>query len=157
MKQKITLKLRNNSRNIYLIQLNLKKIGILPKNRIPSFLTGCLSSISKGKDSEQELNPDEIDELLCEIEKYAWEKLCNYLAISERTEKQSSDYLKRQYLERDIIQQLIERAKEYGYIDNARYAEFAVTSMINRKKSKGMVKQKLRESGLGEDLVETAL
>jgi len=29
--------------------------------------------------------------------------------------------------------------------------------MINRKKSKGMVKQKLRESGLGEDLVETAL
>ncbi len=55
------------------------------------------------------------------------------------------------------IEELLEEFQRYGYLDDKRYCEMKVKSYVNAGKSPRYIQGKMREKGIGEDIVADIL
>ncbi|AME09277.1 MULTISPECIES: regulatory protein RecX [Gemella] len=103
-----------------------------------------------------ELSGEQLKEILSHenIEK-AYTKAINYLNYGLRTERDMREYLEKKEIVSDIIDEVIERLKVMGYINDIYYIEAAVTDYFNlNKKGPYWIKRKLLGKGLNKEVVE---
>lgn len=98
------------------------------------------------------------DGLKTEAFRAAMNKALYYLGMRARTEKQMRDYLHKKQIEADIVEAVMERLCEYGYIDDVRYAQRMIeTQMQNDKKGKRAIAQKMWQAGIKDEEARAAL
>ncbi|MCB5267045.1 MAG: RecX family transcriptional regulator [Candidatus Cloacimonetes bacterium] len=93
--------------------------------------------------NELELDSDQLNELLKLLENRIWWLLSEYQAKSEHSEYQCREYLKRKEFHPSLIDRAITIAKDKKYIDDTRFSEILIRSLIDRAKSKRFIVQKL--------------
>ena len=135
---KITLK--EKSKTLFFVYFDDVAWGILPRKKLQAFLHLDLHNI--------EFNENQINELIKKIKSYAWNKLLDYLSYRERSVQECYEYLKKMYLNHDLSDNLIQRAKDLNYLSNDRFAELYIESLINKGKSRSEIISKLKIKGI---------
>lgn len=98
-----------------------------------------------------------------EIAKVEEQKKANNYALtllskSFKTEKQIKDKMKTKGFEEDYINSAISMMKNYGYIDDSKYATSYVTDTVSfTKMGKNKIKNKLYEKGVDKDIINETL
>ncbi|MFA7543130.1 MAG: RecX family transcriptional regulator [Candidatus Cloacimonadaceae bacterium] len=107
----------------------------------------------------QEVELDEAGqrEIVSLLEKRVWWLLCEYLAQAEHSEYQCREYLKRKEFHPSLIQKAITLALEKKLIDDRRFSEILIQSLIDRGKSKRYIIEKLYAHKIPANLYETLL
>ncbi len=130
------------------ILVNSKPIGILSENTLKYLISDTNNTVITDK---------ELNNIIEEIENYAWNKLLNYLARRDYSELEIKTYLKRQLLSADMIARLIDRAKKYNYINDERFAKMYALSLYENQKSEKYTYHKLKEKGIDEIIIDKVL
>ncbi len=94
---------------------------------------------------EQEISDAQAEELKAALEARAWWLITEYLAKSEHSEHQCRAYLKKHSFHPSIADKCIALCKAKGYLDDHRFAEIYIRSMLERGKSRRAIIQKLSE------------
>jgi regulatory protein len=104
----------------------------------------------------QELNPEELERLKSDIEKFKFEEaLLNFLQYRMRSEKEVIFRLKGKHCPEDVISDLLAKYKRLGYIDDQAFAETYLLDLISRHpQGKSMLVQKLKEKGISRETIE---
>lgn len=98
-----------------------------------------------------------------EIAKVEEQKKANNYALtllskSFKTEKQIKDKMKTKGFEEEYINSAISMMKNYGYIDDSKYATSYVTDTMSfTKMGKNKIKNKLYEKGVDKDIINETL
>lgn len=80
------------------------------------------------------------------------------LKTRERSEKELTSRLKRKGFETDEISSAVERCREYGYVDDSRFARCKARQLLtNGRAVGGRLRRELQLSGIAEDLAEQTL
>lgn len=104
-----------------------------------------------------EIEQSEIDNIIFDSEKetvfnYAVEYTCRYLS----TQKQLTNKLYEKGYHKPLVEYVINKCKEYGYIDDLKYAQSYIFQ--NREiKGKIRLEQELLKKGISKQVVEEAL
>lgn len=106
---------------------------------------------------ETELDEAGEREFIALLEKRIWWLLCEYLAQAEHSEYQCREYLKRKEFHPSLIQKAIALAKKKKLIDDRRFSEILIQSMIDRGKSKRYIMEKLYSHKIPASLYEALL
>lgn len=85
-----------------------------------------------------------------------YERAVVYILNMPKTEKQMRQWYARKTADQAVIEQDIERLKEYKLIDDAEYARMYV-EVKKEKMGVGMLRNKLRVNGVSADVVEKAV
>ncbi|MCI1290107.1 MAG: RecX family transcriptional regulator [Lactobacillus sp.] len=81
-----------------------------------------------------------------------------YLSCQPRSVYEVSAYLRKHGLDQTSIAGAIAALTDLGYLDDAKYARLFIADALQiGNKGPGQVKQQLRQKGLAEDVIETAL
>ena len=107
--------------------------------------------------AQAELDEAGVNELKELLEKRVWQLLTEYLAKAEHSEHQCRSYLKRKDFHHTIIEKAISIALEKRFIDDARFSEILVRSLVERGKSRRYITQKLYEQRIPEALYQPFL
>lgn len=102
--------------------------------------------------SELELDAGGLKELIAELEKRAWWLLTEYLAKAEHSEYQCQQYLERKEFHPSIITKCLKLAKEKNYLDDRRFAEILIRSLLDRGKSQRFISQKFYTHKIAESI-----
>jgi regulatory protein len=86
----------------------------------------------------------------------AIDKALNILKFMDRCEQELRSKLSREEYRDDIIDQVIEYVKHYGYLNDERFATAFVKSRKNRK-SKLMIKNELQQKGISKDIIRMVI
>jgi len=143
------IRIKNKSKSIYIVFINDDIWGILPKKILHFF------HILPEK--ELNLTNEEIKELKVEIEKFAWNKFCNYLSYRERSFGESKTYLSNLPLNQNIVKKLLDKAISYNYINEKRFAELYVDSLIQKGKNVREAKAKLIAKHINSDIINETI
>ncbi|MDP2891910.1 MAG: RecX family transcriptional regulator [Bacillota bacterium] len=100
-----------------------------------------------------------LDEQIHAVEnKYAFDKALGYLTGGMRTTSQVRDYLKRKGFHPGSIQEALEKLEQYGYLNDAHFAQSFVESRQSKKGvSRRQLANALHRRGLGSEDVEDAV
>lgn len=80
------------------------------------------------------------------------------LKTRERSEKELASRLQRKGFEADEVTTAIERCREYGYVDDARFARCKARQLLSSGRAVGgRLRRELQIAGVGEDLAEQTL
>ncbi|RLC49212.1 MAG: hypothetical protein DRZ79_06365 [Candidatus Cloacimonadota bacterium] len=142
-------RIKNKSKTIFIIIIDNEIRGILSEKILRFF------SLEIGK--ETEITKEEFHKLNKEIENFAREKLLNYLSYRERSLGECRNYLKNLPLHPDSVKKLLKEAIENNYINDARFAEMLVLSLLEKGKSKNEIKNKLFEKRIDEQIIDKTL
>ena len=85
----------------------------------------------------------------------ATEKAMKYLSSKLKTEQQLKDYLYKQGYHKQTVNAVIEKLKDYGLIDDSKFAKSYVRSNPNFSKNK--LKQKLISFGVKQNILDDIL
>lgn len=132
------------------------------KNRCNLFLDGefykgvSLESVYKNHLKEgQDISQDRLEYILTENERGdALSKALNYISKSLKTKRQVYDYLIRKGYSEDVSWYVIDKLKEYKYLDDEHYSKRYIES-VNTQGPK-MVEYKLMSKGVNKQDVENA-
>ena len=81
-----------------------------------------------------------------------------YLGIRARSEAEMRQYLKRKEWQDDVIDAVLERLREYGYMNDGNFAQGMVNLQSKtRRKGSYVVEQKLYQAGVKKEDVQEAL
>lgn len=106
---------------------------------------------------EAEIGDSQADELLELLSAQAREQLLRYLAEREHSSIQCRDYLKRKSYPPSLIDALLNEFTKKQYLDDTRYVQILINSLLERGKSKRAIITKLKESRLPATLWEETL
>ncbi len=103
-----------------------------------------------------EVSESKYEEILKIIYKRAKERALYILKDSDKTERQISDKLAGGAYPPVIINKILDFLREYGYVDDARYARDFISS---RSKSRSLkeIKNKLYIKGISRDIIDNEL
>lgn len=104
-----------------------------------------------------EISDDKAEELIALIAAYARDQLFKYLGVAEHNSHQCRDLLSRKKIHPSLIDALIAEFIDKKYIDDARFVNILIESLLERGKSKNYIKGKLRELNMPAELWENAL
>lgn len=104
-----------------------------------------------------ELDEAGVKEIVALLEKRVWWLLCEYLAQAEHSEYQCREYLKRKDFHPNLIQKAIALAKEKKLLDDRRFSEILIQSLLDRGKSKRYIIEKLYAHKIPASLYEELL
>ena len=117
----------------------------------------------------KEINESELEEILFyDLRSELQERTMNYITYSPRTEFQVREYIKK-YLKKikafdfnvdldSLIEEVIQKLKEYKYINDREYAELFVKSRIkNKPKSRYFLFSELSAKGIDKDVANEVL
>ena len=126
--RKMNLKIKNKSRKIFYIIIENEYRGVLPEQTLRSFIDTTDESLDISK---------ELTKRICEeLEKYSQKKLLSYLAYRERSSKECVLFLQNLRFSPEIIEKAIIFARKYNYLNDKRFAEMLIESLIEKGKTK---------------------
>ena len=105
----------------------------------------------------QTIGERRLNEIQLDSEKSAaLDKAMVYITAVQKTEKQIRDYLyKKGYLPA-VIEYVIEKLREYGFINDGEYAE-AYTESAAKRKGGRLIRMELKNKGLSDEAIDGAL
>lgn len=105
----------------------------------------------------KEVTESELIEILQEGEKTdALSKAISYVSKSLKTKRQVKEYLQRKGFDENIIWYVIDKLKEYKYIDDVEYAKRFIES-TSKVQGQKMIDYKLMSKGVKKDDISEAL
>ena len=100
---------------------------------------------------------DELSLIQLDSEKQsALDKALTHISASKKTEKQIRDFLKSKGYLSAVSDFVVEKMKEYGFIDDYDYAK-DYTAFAQKKKGKRLIRMELKAKGIAEEEIEKAL
>ncbi|MEA1973901.1 MAG: RecX family transcriptional regulator [Candidatus Cloacimonadota bacterium] len=138
MGKRIQTKLKFGKKTHYLIIVDDEKWGILTNKVLHQF------SIT----SKWFATDEEIKKISEQILKFAWEKVLKYLAYRERSTQEVVTYLQKIPLKNEFVEIIIKRARKNNYLDDNRFGDFLIQSLIIKNRSKKEITSKLIEKGI---------
>ncbi len=138
-------RIKNKSKTIFLVFEDNKVWGILPEKVLHFF------SLTPGKNIE--LDEGLSSKLFKEIEKFAWDKLLNYISFQERSIWECVNYLKKLPLEINMAEKLIKKAISLNFINDTRFTELMVESLLQKGKSSIETRNKLFQKHIEENII----
>lgn len=109
--------------------------------------TAVKNGLKIGKDVDEKFVVD----MIFDSEKQsAFNKTANYMKSSIKTVKQIKEYLNKKGYDEAVINAVVEKLKEYKYLDDSQY----VTAFVNTNKSKYGVRklrEKLKQKGVADE------
>lgn len=107
--------------------------------------------------SGQDLEKDFIDQIVLESETfYAFNKVLKYISKSMKTEHDLQKYLLQKGFKDDVIQQTIQKLKDYNYLNDELYVKSYVETYKN-KYGINKIKQNLKNKNIDEELINQYL
>ena len=104
-----------------------------------------------------ELSKEAYERLLNQVIKpRARERLLKTLMVSDKTEKQLDDLLRREGYPADAIEDALEMVKKYHYIDDEAYAERYIASQ-GKRKSRRQLMADIQKKGFDRDVIDKLL
>jgi len=104
-----------------------------------------------------EIDGEQGKELLSLIEKNARQQLWKYVSAQEHSSVQCRQFLARKKYSAELIDTLLKEFQTKKYIDDQRYVQILIASLVERKKSKRAIILKLKETHLPTELWEGKL
>ena len=113
--------------------------------------------LANGLKAGTSVDTNELSRLQLESEKLtALDKALKHISVSMKTEKEIRTFLKKKgYLE-DVTAYVLEKMKDYGYVDDEAYAASYVESASKRKGSR-LIQLELKQKGVDGQVVDAAL
>ena len=104
-----------------------------------------------------EVTAERLSEIQLESEKEtALDKALSHITATMKTEREIRDFLKKKgYLE-DVQEYVVEKMREYHFLDDAAYARAYAESAV-KKKGARWIAAELKKKGVADDMIETAL
>ena len=143
------IKIKSKSKTISFVFADDEIWGILPDKILHFF--------SLNSHTQIDLNLKKWRELKKEIEKFAWNKLLNFLSYQERSVGECKNYLKQIPLKTNLIEKLVQKAMSFNYINDSRFAELFVESLIGKNKNIREIKNKLFEKQIIEKIINETI
>lgn len=105
----------------------------------------------------QEVTQEGLESMQLESEKAtALNKALNFLSATRKTEKEIRTHLiKKGYLPA-VIGYVVEKLREYGFVNDSEYAE-AYTESAAKRKGGRLIRMELKNKGLSEDAIDSAV
>ena len=104
-----------------------------------------------------QIDEDTLEKVQLESERsVALDRAMTFLSGSVKSEKQTRDYLKEKGFTPAVCDNVIEKLKEYGFLDDEYYAKRYVETYSD-KKGAFLLKQELKRKGMDEETAENAL
>ena len=98
-----------------------------------------------------------LSEIQLESEKAtALDKTLTYITATQKTEKQIRDYLKKKGYLKAVVEYVVEKLKDYRFVDDADYAQTYAQNAGSRK-GKRLIKMELIKKGIKKEDVESAM
>ncbi|MBN2828970.1 MAG: RecX family transcriptional regulator [Candidatus Cloacimonetes bacterium] len=140
--------LKPGKKSIFVIQRDGVSLGTLPRSKLILFLN-----------TEDKLDISDNNEayLREELLRYGRERLFKFLAYRDRSVKETKQFLKELPLSKEFVDELMGFCLDKGFLNDKRYAEMFVMSARDNRMSKREVRFKLREKGIGNSYVESAI
>ena len=103
-----------------------------------------------------ELTKDQLKEIIAhESVESVYSKAVHYLQYGLRTKQEIKDYLTKKEIAPKVIDEVIEKLVEIGYLNDEHYVEAAVTDYFNLNlKGPYWIKRKLQEKELDKDAID---
>jgi SOS response regulatory protein OraA/RecX len=131
------------------VSLNECLWGVLSDRALHSLLYPVPCTLNIGE--------PEASELIQTLRNNAWQDITEYLAKAEHSLHQSRQYLERKHYHESITSECLALCLEKGYIDDSRFAEILIRSLIERKKSKRHIQAKLYEQHISPAIYDPLL
>ncbi len=134
--------------------------------RVNVFLDGVYAfavtreeALTHGLKIGRELSVDEVGTLRArDVVSKATEAALRLLAVRPRSEKELRDRLKQKAYEPETIDAVMERVRDWGYLDDADFAQRWVANRIeHRPRGRRMLEQELRQKGIDRDTISETL
>ena len=104
----------------------------------------------------QEIQKEKIDQIIQENEKAdALVKATAYISKTIKTKRQVKDYLVKKGYSEELAYQVVDKLKEYGYIDDKEYSKRYIESTC-KTQGKRLAEYKLMVKGVRKEDIETA-
>ena len=88
----------------------------------------------------------------------AMDKALRYLGFRARSRMELRQYLARKDYEEAVIDEVLERLQDYGYVNDAQFARSMASSQSNfKRKGSRVVEQKLYQAGVDKETAQMAL
>ncbi|MCF7920503.1 MAG: RecX family transcriptional regulator [Candidatus Cloacimonetes bacterium] len=143
------LKIKKLNERNYLILVDELPQGVIPYSNLRHL--PFAGSLLAG--SEVPVDEIQIAELKSAISENAWQRLINWLALQERSSQECRSYLRKIYLEEDIAETLINKAHALNFIDDDRFAELYMQSLMEKGKSLPEIRNKLWNKAVDENQI----
>lgn len=115
------------------------------------------TAVKYGIKKDAEIDEEDFKKYLLESEKnLAFNKAINYINTAFKTAKQLRDYLNKKGYDKLTIDYVVEKLKEYKFLDDRNFAETYVNTYRN-KYGKNMLKNKLFEKGISKNIIDDVL
>ena len=103
------------------------------------------------------VSAEELSAMQLESEKNtAFDKALTFLSATRKTEKEIRSHLSKKGYLPAVIDYVVEKLREYGFINDEEYAE-AYTESASKKKGGRLIRMELKNKGLSEEAIENAL
>lgn len=124
-----------------------------------SFSLSDLELSNSGLRTGQELNDEEVATWQKQsTENKGYNLALRYLGYRARSQREMRDYLVRKSYEPEVVDHIITRLTDYGFLNDAAFADSWIASRLAlRPRSRRMLEQELLQKGLDRETIATAL
>lgn len=143
------IRIKSKTKTIFIVYADNEIWGILSYKILQIF--------SIYPERETIITKEQSKELLLEIDKFAWDKLLNFLTFRERSCWEAKSYLKQLPLKNIICEKLVTKAISADFINDRRFAELYIEDLIEKSKNEKEIKQKLFEKHIPEVMIKSML
>lgn len=105
----------------------------------------------------QIVQPEFLSQIQLESERNnALDKALTHISATRKTEKEVRDFLKTKGFLPSVCDYVIEKMKEYNFLNDTDYAQ-AYVDAVGKKKGNRLIKMELRRKGVGDEEIRDAL
>ena len=114
----------------------------------------AITALAVGLKEGRQVTADQLKEGIYQSEvRICFTKSVDYLSRYMKTCRQLQGYLKRKGFSQEVVQATVDKLKDYGYIDDARYAQL-YTEQNSKSKGSRRIRQELLAKGVDRQNAE---
>lgn len=115
------------------------------------------TAVKHGIKKDLEIDEEVLKNYIIESEKHlAFDKAVNYQNTAFKTKKQIRDYLNKKGYDKAVVDYVIEKMCEYGFLNDEKFADMYI-SAYDKKYGPNMLKTKLLQKGISKTIVDEKL
>jgi len=139
-------------------QRNKKRLNIYLDGRF-GFGIDLENFLKLGLKVEEELSEEDIEEIIKKAEfQKTLDKLLRFATLRPRSEKEISNWFKKQKVHESIIPKLFERIKHLELVDDEAFAGWWIEQRLTFKPKGAMaLRQELRQKGIAKETIDKVL